>query len=114
MSAPSEIRCMAMSSISITHKVPATVSNRTKPMMTPERTPINSKSTTNTMATAAIRLSIKLATEARTESDCIEITCRSMPSGRWLSSSAKRALTASPISTTLPPVTFEIPKPIAR
>ncbi len=113
ISAPSEMRCMAMPSIHIAISVPATVSTSTAPMISPLRRPMKSSSTTTTIATAATRLSTKPATAARTESDWKETTFSSMPTGRWPSSSARRRLTASPISTTLPPSTLEMPSPIA-
>ena len=82
MSAPSDMRCIAISSINIIISVPATVSSKTKPIIKPERSPIKNSSTKNTITTAAMRLSTKLSTEAFTDSDCMEIIFSSMPTGR--------------------------------
>ena len=111
--APSDTRCMAISSIYMAIKVPATVSNNTSPTITPLRQPINRISTSTTIATAAAKFSTKPSTASRTESDWYDTTCKSIPTGRCESNSFKRARTASPISTTLPPATWEIPRPMA-
>ena len=113
MSAPSEMRCIAMPACHIAISVPATVSTSTMPMIRPLRSPMKISRTTTTMATAPARLATKLSTAARTESDWYDTTFRSMPTGRWPSSCASRCLTASPICTTLPPSTLEIPRPMA-
>ncbi len=113
ISAPSEMRCIAMPAPYIAISVPATVSTSTAPMISPLRRPMKSSSTTTTMATAPARLATKLSTAARTESDWYDTTFSSMPTGRWPSSSDSRCLTASPICTTLPPSTLDTPRPMA-
>jgi hypothetical protein len=69
ISAPKEMRCIAMPSSCIAMSVPATVKTSTTPTMSALCTPMNSTSTPTTMTTAAIRLDTKPFTAARTESD---------------------------------------------
>jgi hypothetical protein len=69
ISAPREMRCMAMPSRFIAISVPATVKSSTAPTITPLRRPMNSTSTTTTITTAATRLATKPSTASRTESD---------------------------------------------
>ena len=66
-----------------------------------------------TMTTASPRLMRKLLIDSTTVSVCCAMTPSSMPSGRCVSSSPSRASTPAPMTTTLPPATVEIPRPIA-
>jgi hypothetical protein len=69
ISAPSEMRCMAIPSRCIAISVPATVSSRMAPTMRPLRRPMKSTSTRTTITTAATRLATKPSTAVRTASD---------------------------------------------
>ena len=81
-------------------------------MIRPDRSPMNTSSTTITMATAWARLTMKLSMASVTTSPWKNMKSRSIPSGVIGASSARRAATSSPITTTLPPDTVEIPSPI--
>ena len=95
-------------------KVPQIVSARTKPMIRLLRSPMKSTSTPTTMATASTRLTRKALMAVVVAADWSEMMPASTPSGTWSSSSRARASTASPISTTLPPLVVEMPRPMAR
>ncbi len=114
ISAPSEMRSRATSQEPMKMKVPTMVSASMKPMISPLRTPMNSSNTATTMATACIRLFRKPSMAVTTASDCREMTPNSMPSGICGASSCMRLEMASPIVTTLPPLTVEMPTPMAR
>ncbi len=93
-------------------KVPEIVSSRMNPISTPLRKPMKISSTATTMATASMRLTMKPLIAVVTASDCREMMPNSTPSGIWGSSSRTRRSNASPMVTTLPPLTVDTPKPI--
>ena len=111
--APSEMRSRATPMGARKMKLPAMVNSNTKPISRPLRSPMNNSSTTMTMATACIRLTRKPRMAVLTASDCTETRPKSMPTGIWALSSLARCFSASPMVTTLPPDTVEIPRPIA-
>ena len=113
ISAPREIRSSATSIGDIKIKVPAIVTISTKPIRIPLRSPMKNSSTTITMATAWSRLTTNPLMATVTASDCMDTIPASMPTGSCPVSSAIRCSRASPILTTLPPATVEIPRPIA-
>ncbi len=113
-SAPSEMRSRMIPCICMMMNVPMIVTSRIEPMIVALRRPMNSISTTITIATASARLIRKPLIDWTTARDCNEMMLRSIPSGACDSSSARRRSTPSPITTTLPPRTVEMPKPTAR
>ena len=113
ISAPSDIRCNEISHGSMKINVAETVSTNTKPIIKPARRPIANNNTMITIATAWYRLMRKLSIAMVTERDCSEIMPNSMPSGILSVSSFMRTSSASPMVTALPPVTVEMPSPIA-
>ena len=74
-----------------------------EPMITPMRQPMASHSTAITISTAWARLTKKPRTAASISADCQCTRWTSMPIGRSETSSARRASTRSPRSTTLTP-----------
>ena len=52
--------------MSMTHRVPATVTSSTAPMINPVRSPMNTSRTTMTMPSACSTLTMKPRTEAST------------------------------------------------
>jgi len=113
INAPSEMRSRATSHGPMKMNVPQMVSARMAPMMSPLRRPMNTSSTTMTMATAWTRLTRKPSIAVVTASDCSEMMPNSMPNGMRGRSSLARFSMASPMVTTLPPLTVEMPMPMA-
>ena len=113
ISAPREIRSRMTPCICMKMKVPKIVRNRIPPMMAPLLIPMKIISTTNTIATASSRFTMKPLIEAVTASDCIEMASISMPRGVWAWSWLNFLAKPSPIVTTLPPETVEIPRAMA-
>jgi hypothetical protein len=97
----------------ITIRVARIVTSSTTPMMSPERRPMNTSNTTMTMPIACARLTTKLLMASVTTSPWKKMKSRFKPSGVRGSSSASRSRTSSPITTTLPPDTVEMPRPMA-
>ena len=113
ISAPREIRSSATSIGAIKMKVPAIVTISTKPISMPLRSPMKNSSTIMTMATASSKLITKPLMATVTASDCIDTIPASMPTGSCPRNVTRRCSRASPILTTLPPATVEMPSPIA-
>ena len=113
ISAPSDIRSRLTLAMLMKMKLPQIVRKRMNPISRPLRSPMKNSSTTITMATACKRLTTKLEIAVSTASDCIAITPNSMPSGISGASSVRRCFSLSPIATTLPPATVDMPMPIA-
>ena len=114
ISAPSEMRSRMTSCVCMMMNEPMIVRASTNPMIKPERSPMNMRSTTITMATAVIRFFMNALMEMVTASDCRDTTPNSMPSGISPSSSRTLLSRACPMVTTLPPATVEMPSPIPR
>ncbi len=113
ISAPKDMRCRAMLYVSISAKVPAIVSNRMNPIISPLRNPMEIKSTPITMTTDSARFTKNPLTALVTVSDCMAMGFSSMPTGICCISSSIRAFTASPMTTAFPPEAVEIAIPMA-
>ena len=109
ISAPREIRSRITPCSCMKTKVPKIVRKRIPPMIAPLRIPMKIIRTTNTIATASSRLTMKPPIAAVTASDCSDTAPISIPSGVWARSCSNFRCRASPIVTTLPPVTVEMP-----
>jgi hypothetical protein len=111
--APREILSRVTPMVPMKRKVPEMVRKRIVPMMSPLRRPMKRRSTTTTMATACPRVTMKPSMAVVTASDCMEILWSSIPRGVWAWSRRSFSLIASPITTTFPPDTVEIPRAMA-
>jgi len=111
--APREMRSRTTPCIFRKMKLPQIVKSRMNPISSPLRSPMNNRSTTITMTMASARLITKPLMAVVTASDCMEITPNSMPTGICSINSRMRTLSASPMVTTLPPATVEMPRPTA-
>ena len=112
MNAPRLIRSNRMPRFCMISTVLITVTTSTTPISTPLCIPMVSNRTATTMTTASIRLTRKPPTATFTLSAWCEITPNSMPMGVSARSSSRRRSMASPITTTLPPLTVEMPSPM--
>ena len=112
-SAPNEMRSRVMLPIFIKINVPKMVTAKIAPMIRPLRKPMETNSTSTTIAMEASRFCLKPSMAKVTAWDCSEMMLMSMPTG--VSGIRARSLSSMPwpMVTTLPPDTVEIPMPMA-
>ncbi len=113
MRAPSEMRSSVSPQKFITIIVPQIVMSRIAPIIRPLRSPMKMRRTMMTITTAWARFITKSLIDSVTVSAWNEILCSSTPSGIFDPRLRMWRWTASPMVTTLPPLTVEIPSPTA-